>query len=377
MPPGYCAWIWAENVDTPRGITVDHQGDVLVVARGGAQVVLLHDDDGSGVSDAGERIDLATASGINHGIAVNGGYLYATSASAVYRWSYAAGARTPLGAAQTVIPDLPSGGHSTRTPAFDDSGNLYVSIGSGSNVDSNSSRARVVRFTAAQVESGASYADAEVFADGLRNEVGLRLDSQGRLWGVENGVDDLNRTDLGGDIHDDNPAEEVNLFADPGLFYGYPYCWSEFLLPAGVGEGPGAQWAHPDFINDGTHDDAWCKNPDHVVPPVVSMQAHSAPLDIHFYSGSAFPADVLGDAFVSFHGSWNRTAATGYKVVHLPYDGSGMPTGEVLPFLEYAGNGDTANDWPHRPVGLAELPNGVLLVTSDASDVIIAVGYGG
>jgi glucose/arabinose dehydrogenase len=63
--------------------------------------------------------------------------------------------------------------------------------------------------------------------------------------------------------------------------------------------------------------------------------------------------------------------------VRLPFDSTGMPTGEVLPLLEYAGSGDIANDWPHRPVGLAELPNGVLLVTSDASDVIIAVGYGG
>ena len=49
----------------------------------------------------------------------------------------------------------------------------------------------------------------EVFADGLRNEVGLAFDSHGVLWGVENGADNLVRDDIGGDIHNDNPAVGV------------------------------------------------------------------------------------------------------------------------------------------------------------------------
>jgi hypothetical protein len=39
--------------------------------------------------------------------------------------------------------------------------------------------------------------------------VGIRYDLQGRLWGVENGVDNLARSDLGGDIHENNPGEEM------------------------------------------------------------------------------------------------------------------------------------------------------------------------
>jgi glucose/arabinose dehydrogenase len=46
----------------------------------------------------------------------------------------------------------------------------------------------------------------EVFADGLRNEVGLAFDRHGVLWGVENGADKLKREDLGGDIHNENPV---------------------------------------------------------------------------------------------------------------------------------------------------------------------------
>ena len=32
------------------------------------------------------------------------------------------------------------------------------------------------------------------------------------------------RSDMG-DVHNDNPSEEVNIFDKPGAFYGYPYCW--------------------------------------------------------------------------------------------------------------------------------------------------------
>jgi glucose/arabinose dehydrogenase len=192
---------------------------------------------------------------------------------------------------------------------------------------------------------------------------------------VENGRDNLARTDLGGDIHNDNPGEELNLFEAPGRFYGYPYCWTEFLLPSGVGLGTGTQWADPATQADGTHTDAWCRNTTNVVPPVLSMQAHSAPLDLSFYRGAAFPREYRGDAFVTFHGSWNRTVPTGYKVMHLAFGTDGMPLGNPTPFLEYAGDGDIAAEWPHRPVSLATLPSGVLLVTSDASSSVLAIGY--
>ena len=73
--------------------------------------------------------------------------------------------------------------------------------------------------------------EGEVFADGLRNEVGLGWSDATRkvLYGVENGMDNLYRADLGGDIHQDNPAEELNAFPidQPGRHYGYPWCFSE------------------------------------------------------------------------------------------------------------------------------------------------------
>lgn len=371
LPAGYCAWTWASNLSSPRGIVRNSRGDILVVEQGQGRISLLFDDDGNGVSGSTERVSLVTLSGLNHGIAIDGGYLYASTSTTVYRWAYAGG-REPLGAAQTVVTGLPSGGHSTRTLLFDGDGNLYLSVGSGGNVDSDPSRARVLRYQASALGSPSTFAQGEVFANGLRNEVGLALDGQGRVWGVENGRDDLQRSDLGGDIHNDNPAEELNLFAQTGRFYGYPYCWSEGSLAAG--NGPGTQWADPQFVTDGTHSDSWCQNPSNVVPPVLTMQAHSAPLDLEFYSGAAFPADMQGSAIITFHGSWNRSPATGYKVVRVPF-ANGMPSGALTSLLEYSGAGDTGSGWPHRPVGIEIGTDGRLFVTSDASGIVIAIGH--
>jgi glucose/arabinose dehydrogenase len=91
---------------------------------------------------------------------------------------------------------------------------MYVSVGSYGNVDADSERSRIRRFSGMDAASVASveYSTGEVFADGLRNEVGLELDKTGNyIFGVENGPDNLDRQDLGGSsINDDAAAEELN-----------------------------------------------------------------------------------------------------------------------------------------------------------------------
>lgn len=375
LPLGFCAWTWASALGQARGITVDDNGDVLVLTRESASIELLWDDDEDGVSDESERVTLVSEAGLNHGIALNEGYLYASSGTAVYRWAYEAGERSALSDAEVVVSAIPGGGHFTRTLVFDDEF-LYVSVGSGSNVDDDASRAGIRRFPIADLGDGEiDFGTGEWFASGLRNEVGLTFDARGRLWGVENGRDNLTRDDFSPtDIHEDNPAEELNLFSEPGLFYGYPYCWSEYLLPGDEGMGPGTQWADPFFVDDGTHDDAWCQNPDNVVPPALAMQGHSAPLGLLFYPGGSFPAEYTDDVIITFHGSWNRDEPTGYKVMRVRMS-DGMPSSDPEPLLEFDGDGDIGDGWPHRPVGLATLPGGLLLVTSDNSDRVIAIGY--
>lgn len=370
VPDGFVAWEWASNLQEPRGIIIDPEGMVLVAEEG--NVVALWDIDANGVSDEQERVTIATAPGLNHGIALSGGYLYASSASTVYRWLYDA-PREDLGTAAEVITEIPTGGHSTRTLLFDNE-YLYVSVGSEANVDPDSSRAQIRRFPIADLTQPRAFYDGELFADGLRNEVGLAIDSFGQVWGVENGMDNLTDANLGGDIHLNNPGEELNLFLEPGDFYGYPYCWSEASLGEGLGMGPGTQWWLES--SDENYSDAWCQDPSNVVPPALVLPAHVAPLDIEFYSGTNFPSEYSGDALITFHGSWNTEPPSGYKVVRVKMDGNGYPTGEWEPLYQYSGGADTGPDWSERPVGLAVMLDGTVLVTSDDdADRIIAIRY--
>lgn len=369
IAPGFCAWVWAAGVGKARGIKTDDLGNVLVVSSAYGTISALWDDDHDGVSNSAERVVLATLPGLNHGLALHDGYLYASTPGEVYRWKYAAD-RKPLGAPEPVITGMPTDGHATRTLAVD-SQFLYLSIGSKTNEDGDSSRARVVRFPWTSLGAvSVPFSAGVLFADGLRNTVGLGFDANWRLWGVENGQDDVMRQDLGGDIHEDNPAEELNLLADPGGFYGFPYCWSEFTLPAGVSAGRGAQWANSDFMKDGIHSDAWCRANSRA--PALALQAHSAPLDILFYEGSSFPSSFRGGAFISFHGSHDRTQLTGYDVEYLAFDQHGVPGDKPKPIF-----GSVLSSTPgFRPVSLTTLPNGVLLVSNDFGDPsVIAIGY--
>jgi glucose/arabinose dehydrogenase len=187
---------------------------LLAVETSTSSVIRLVDTNNDGLPDS--RTTVARASGLNHGLALHGGYLYASNPTTVYRWAYSSTTKLPLIDAKIVVQNMNDGSngiaintdHATRTLAFDASGRLYISVGSTSNVDSNSFRARIRRFniSSAANPKPIEFITGEVFADGLRNEVGLAFDVHQVLWGVENGADNLNRTDLGGDIHNDNPV---------------------------------------------------------------------------------------------------------------------------------------------------------------------------
>lgn len=183
-------------------------------------MVFLQDTDNDGVFD--KRSVLAQETYLNHGLAVqwetgNTGFLYASHDEMVFRWpmSWLNGDLSVSSEqVETVVNNINADGnggapwgHSTRTLAFDGQGRLYISVGSYNNVDPDSFRSRIRRVSVSNSSIfPIDFTEAEVFADGLRNEVGLAFDMHGVLWGVENGADNLKREDLGGDIHNDNPV---------------------------------------------------------------------------------------------------------------------------------------------------------------------------
>mmetsp|Transcript_2634 Transcript_2634/g.3211 ORF Transcript_2634/g.3211 Transcript_2634/m.3211 type:complete len:289 (-) Transcript_2634:4-870(-) len=227
---GYCPTVWASGLGGPRTLEVAANGDVLTVESTYARVRVLWDDNNDGISSSDERAILATNPGLNHAVRINGQYLYASNATTVLRWPYTAGDRSNLGTGEVVVFNIPCCHHVTRSLAFDEQNNLYVQVGSGSNVDPNTLHARVNRFNITDLQDGGiDWNDGYIFANGLRNEAGIRFDLSGNLWGVENGVDNEYRSDLGGDLHNTNPCEELNFLQnDESLFFGYPYCWSAY-----------------------------------------------------------------------------------------------------------------------------------------------------
>lgn len=407
---GFCADLLpfsdnAKKIGQPRSIVSVGNSDFLFLDRASGTIKIALDRNEDGWIDEVGSLGSAHVQGLNHGLALHPvtHYVYASTATDVYRWSYDEGLhnkekRTVTGPREHVISTIEDGGmggapggHKTRTLAFSKNGTLYMSIGSFQNVDTDSGRSRIRRFTHFEKEHEHNikfplrFVDGEVFADGLRNEVGLAFDTFGVLWGVENSADNLKRADLGGDIHNENPAEELNRFPEnlKGKHWGYPYCWTEFKLPIGIAKGRNAQWAWPSFMEQGgVYTDEYCRSS--TIPSEMALQAHSAPLGIVFYKYrdynaneekcfGAFPPHMDGYAFVAYHGSWNRDIPTGYKVVYVPINNSTgrvlEGTNEPIDLLTSAGHDSGNAPWESgfRPVDVDFDSCGRLLLSSDGS----------
>jgi len=274
-----------------------------------------------------------------------------------------------------------NGGHATRTLVIPKNkpNLLVVSCGSNENLDIASGnmateRAVVKVFDMNSVPSGGyNYVTGGYQAGyGLRNEVGIVFDGNNMLWGVENSSDDIQRTVNGvaTDIHTDNPAEELNYFGDVSTpntkWYGYPTCFTVWS-PSVIKDKTFAIGDQFVLTPNSTFNDTTCTT--RSTPPRLSFQAHSAPLDSQF-------DPTFSTLYVSFHGSWDRQPATGFKLVSVPFskgsDGSYAPTAPAN-----SGSGYSDIFWNtdvttcsatkcFRPVGIAIDSAGRLFLSSDA-----------
>jgi glucose/arabinose dehydrogenase len=333
LRPGFKINVFA-SADGVRNLVLGPGGAVYAALQGPGRVIRIARTDGDTV--AGAITDAATGLNGPFGIAFRGDTMYVGEMTKVTR--FAPGSAT----GQTVVTGLPSGGHSTRTVVFGPDGFMYVAVGSSCNIcdESDQRRAAVTRFNA-------DGSGEHRFATGLRNSVGLAFNpSTGELWATNNDRDNIGGSNTS--MTDDLPPEHLNILKD-GKFYGWPQCY----LPGK----PNPEYASADCAT--------------VEPPAITFQAHSAPLGITFYTGSAFPG-YKGDAFLTYHGSWNRKVPTGAKVVHVKVQ-NGKPvsiedfvTGWQLP---------DGSRWG-RPVAVLALPDGSLLISDDQGGRIWRVTYG-
>jgi glucose/arabinose dehydrogenase len=311
-------------------------GRLFVTEMFAGRVTILPDSKGVGKADR----HVVYASGLNHphGIVFHKGFLYVAETTRVIRYRYQNGdERAPR--AQVIISGLPTGGHFTRTIIFGPDDKLYLSVGSSCNVciERNPLRAAITQYN----DDGSG---RRIFATGLRNAVGMAWNPlDGRLWVTENGRDYLG---------DNIPPDEINVVRQGG-FYGWPYAYGDRVPDPEFGR------LAPEKVRKS-------------IPPKINIQAHSAPLGLMFYTGSMFPAEYGNNLFVAYHGSWNRSVPTGYKVVRFPISNESV-TGAQQDFITGWLQGRAA--WG-RPVGLLQGRSGELYVTDDTGGRIYCVTHG-
>ncbi len=361
-PEGFAVTLFADGLDQPRLIRTAPNGDLFVAETASGRIRILRPG-----SDGKLLVNAVYASGLSgpFGIAFyppgpEAKWVYIAENNRVIRFAYKGGDLKPASRPEIIVPQLSQthGGHVTRDVAFSVGGTrMFVSVGSATN-DAQGMPAKTPREIAAWEAAhrlGAAWGleenradvlvftpegkERRIFATGVRNCVGLGVHPKtGEVYCSTNERDGLG---------DNLPPDYVTRVRE-GQFFGWPWRYM------GDREDPRWRGARPELAGKVT-------NPD------VLLQPHSAPLGMTFYTGTAFPAEYRGSAFVALHGSWNRSLRTGYKIVRIPFR-DGLPTGEYEDFLTGFAI-DNARVWG-RPVGVAEGKDGALYVSEDAGGTI-------
>ena len=406
LPAGFCATVFADTIGHARDIAVGPNGDVYVntwsgkyyggsTPHPGGFLVALRDTNNDGKADIVKRFgpDASRKNEGGTGVGFYKGAVYAeegdTISKRIVRYAISADSMTPTAAAEVVVGALPAGGgHPMHPFVIDGAGNLFMDVGSSTNscqvkertlespgrkpCTELQTRAGIWKFDANKTSQ--RFSPAERYATGIRNAVGIALDPAGQLYSTQHGRDQLAENwpkvytpEQGQNL----PAEEL-LRIGKGDDYGWPYCYFDGQQQKLV--------LAPEYGGDGkaVGECASKKAPEAYFP------AHWAPDGLLFYTGSQFPSHYKGGAFIAFHGSWNRAPAPqqGYQVVFVPYAGE-KPGGasQFETFAnDFAGGPLTAassDQAKHRPVGLAQGPDGSLYITDDKGGRVWKVVYRG
>jgi glucose/arabinose dehydrogenase len=336
VPAGFQVSSYAKGFAKPRVMLELPNGTVLVsdsVAKGSVIALL---DGGK------ERKTLLANLARPFGLALYKEHLYVSEDEAIKRYPFNP-ATLEIGAAETVVSLKGyTKAHWTRSIAFDEkAGKMYVSVGSGSNVDPGDPKDRAAANVYNPDGSG-----HEVFASGLRNAVAIHFHPVSKkLWATVQ-----ERDGLGDDLVPDFFTE-----VKQGAFYGWPFAY------IGPNEEPRRKGEAPDLVKQ-------------TVVPDVILQAHVAAMDFAFYTGKQFPAKYRNGAFIALRGSGNRATRVGYSVVFLPFK-KGKPAGDPEPFLQGWMTDPAQREVWGRPVGVTQLRDGSLLVSEDGNNEIWRDSY--
>lgn len=206
----------------PRHMVVDNMGNLLIVDSGRGVIVLTE------AGDCWEQRLLISDPALNTGIQLTSdNVLLASSDDVLYRYSYDSHELT-VSQPTTLVQGMTNTGHMTRTLQLDTAEEyVYISRGSGPNIDPlaldiETGSAQIRRFRLSD-PSLRTWMDGELVAWGLRNSVGIAMDSRNPqvIYQLENSADNI-VSPTWGNVVDDNPAEELNMIDlnDMGRNYG-------------------------------------------------------------------------------------------------------------------------------------------------------------
>lgn len=332
LPSGFTIGVFAKGLKGARDLEFTTDGTLLISQTSEGKIVALAETKDFGIAD---KIKTVTTS-LNkpHGLAFHDEKLYVAEENAVssFDWDEKNWELTN----KKLLFSLPSGGqHYTRSLIFDKNGKLYISIGSTCDVcvEKNPMNGSIL----ISDENGKTNS---IFAKGLRNSVFIALNQKsGEVWATEMGRDWLG---------DETPPDEINIVKENGD-YGWPYCYGDKIFDKNFGQ------KTADFCNQ-------------TISPIYNIPAHSAPLGLAFINSKQFPDSWQGDLLVAYHGSWNRSTSTGYKVVHMKVQGNKILSEEDFLTGFLSGNQALA-----RPVDLVFDREGSLYISDDKAGYIFKI----
>ncbi|EJL35114.1 PQQ-dependent sugar dehydrogenase [Novosphingobium sp. AP12] len=390
LPPGFCATVFADKIGHVRHILAGADGMLYAnsapdpeddaVASG---LIVLQDTDGDGKAERFQRPFAGQIGGT--GLAVFRNRVFLESGDRIVSYDLDSTKHDIGRTEQVVVSGLPTeGDHFSHSLAIRADGSLFVTSGSATNAcqaenrkagapgqtpcAEKALRAGIWRFDAAK--TGQRFSPAARFASGIRNAVGIALDSGGQLFATQHGRDQLHEN--WGALYSAEQGQElpaeVLLQVKQGDDFGWPECYydpSQHKLVLA-----------PEYGGDGGKAVGLCVGR---TGPVAAFPAHWAPNALAVYEGSQFPSAYRGGMFIAFHGSWNRAPGPqqGFNVVFQPMRG-GKASGDYVVFADgFAGRDKASGKADYRPSGLAVGPDGALYVGDDRRGRIWRITYRG
>ncbi len=353
LPEGFKISLYAIVPDA-RHMAVGPQGIVTFVGTRKTKVWAVTDRNKDRVADEVKDFAPSLAMAIPNGPCFSpDGFLYIAEQNRVLTFPAAeffyespdVAAFNVLAQGKLIPADEESYNHTARVCRIGPDGKLYITLGQPFNVYAPE-KADVYEQAGIGgiIRVGIDGNGREVFTRGVRNSVGMDFNPRnGDLWFTDNQVDGLG---------DDTPPGELNRQTAAGQHFGFP-------------------WYGGGTVRTNEYKDS--EPPADTVQPAVEMAPHAADLGMKFYTGKQFPEKYRDGVFSAQHGSWNRTTPVGARVMFTPVNEDGT-AGATEVFAE--GWLDENGEYLGRPVDIAQLRDGSILVSDDLAGAIYRISYG-